>query len=100
MGITKRKWCKRFHWCMGIIKRKLRWKNGSHTAGIRTGWAEPCRKVWRRYCKDNRQPWTIRRKKAVNLINSYGDDALEMSKEGKNFDEVKKIVEGGLSETA
>ena len=38
-------------------------------------------------------------KKAVSLINSYGDDALEMFKEGKSFDEVKKIVEGGLSET-
>ena len=72
----------------------------TNTAGIRTGWSEPCRKVWRRYCKDNRQPWTIRRKKAVSLINSYGDDALELFKEGKSADEVKKIVEGGLSETA
>ena len=36
-------------------------------------------------------------KKAVSLINSYGDDALEMFKEGKSFDEVKKIVEGGLN---
>ena len=33
-------------------------------------------------------------KKAVSLINSYGDDALEMFKEGKSFDEVKKVVEG------
>ena len=35
-------------------------------------------------------------KKAVSLINSYGDDALEMFKEGKSFDEVKKVVEGGI----
>ena len=35
-------------------------------------------------------------KKAVNLINSYGN---ELFKEGKDADEVKKIVEGGLSET-
>mgnify|MGYP000338020584 FL=1 len=34
-------------------------------------------------------------KKAVSFINSYGDDALEMFKEGKSFDEVKKIVESG-----
>ena len=34
-------------------------------------------------------------KKAVNLINSYGNEALELFKEGKSFDEVKKIVEGG-----
>ena len=38
-------------------------------------------------------------KKAVNLINSYGNEALELFKEGKDADEVKKIVEGGLSET-
>ena len=38
-------------------------------------------------------------KKAVSLINSYGDDALEMFKEGKNFDEVKKVVEGGYKAT-
>ncbi|WP_303137865.1 hypothetical protein [uncultured Eubacterium sp.] len=38
-------------------------------------------------------------KKAVNLINSYGDEALYSFKEGKDADEVKKIVEGGLSET-
>ena len=38
-------------------------------------------------------------KKAVNLINSYGNEALELFKEGKGADEVKKIVEGGLSET-
>ena len=46
---------------------------------------------------DNLEPTEA--KKAVSLINSYGDDALEMFKEGKSFDEVKKIVEGGLSET-
>ena len=38
-------------------------------------------------------------KKAVNLINSYGNEALELFKEGKDADEVKKIVDGGLSET-
>ena len=42
---------------------------------------------------DNLEPTEA--KKAVSLINSYGDDALEMFKEGKNFDEVKKVVEGG-----
>ena len=41
---------------------------------------------------DNLEPTEA--KKAVSLINSYGDDALEMFKEGKSFDEVKKIVEG------
>ena len=46
---------------------------------------------------DNLEPTET--KKAVSLINSYGDDALEMFKEGKGADEVKKIVEGGLSET-
>ena len=44
---------------------------------------------------DNLEPTET--KKAVSLINSYGDDALEMFKEGKSFDEVKKIVEGGLN---
>ena len=34
-------------------------------------------------------------KKAVSLINSYGDDALDLFKEGKSFDEVKKVVESG-----
>ena len=43
---------------------------------------------------DNLEPSEA--KKAVNLINSYGDDALEMFKEGKSFDEVKKVVEGGI----
>ena len=42
---------------------------------------------------DNLEPTEA--KKAVSLINSYGDDALEMFKEGKSFDEVKKIVESG-----
>ena len=42
---------------------------------------------------DNLEP--TESKKAVSLINSYGDDALEMFKEGKGADEVKKIVEGG-----
>ena len=42
---------------------------------------------------DNLEPTET--KKAVSLINSYGDDALEMFKEGKSFDEVKKVVEGG-----
>ena len=42
---------------------------------------------------DNLEPTEA--KKAVSLINSYGDDALEMFKEGKSFDEVKKVVEGG-----
>ncbi|MFR5486862.1 hypothetical protein [Eubacterium sp.] len=46
---------------------------------------------------DNLEPTET--KKAVSLINSYGDDALEMFKEGKSFDEVKKVVEGGLSES-
>ena len=46
---------------------------------------------------DNLEPTEA--KKAVSLINSYGDDALEMFKEGKSFDEVKKVVEGGLSES-
>ena len=41
---------------------------------------------------DNLEPTEA--KKAVSLINSYGDDALEMFKEGKSFDEVKKVVEG------
>ena len=44
---------------------------------------------------DNLEPTEA--KKAVSLINSYGDDALEMFKEGKSFDEVKKVVEGGLN---
>ena len=43
---------------------------------------------------DNLEPTEA--KKAVSLINSYGDDALEMFKEGKSFDEVKNVVEGGL----
>ena len=43
---------------------------------------------------DNLEPTEA--KKAVSLINSYGDEALEMFKEGKSFDEVKKVVEGGL----
>ena len=43
---------------------------------------------------DNLEPTET--KKAVSLINSYGDDALEMFKEGKSFDEVKKVVEGGI----
>ena len=43
---------------------------------------------------DNLEPTEA--KKAVSLINSYGDDALEMFKEGKSFDEVKKVVESGL----
>ena len=47
---------------------------------------------------DNLEPTEA--KKAVSLINSYGDDALEMFKEGKSFDEVKKIVEGGLNSYA
>ena len=46
---------------------------------------------------DNLEPTEA--KKAVSLINSYGDDALEMFKEGKNFDEVKKVVEGGYKAT-
>ena len=46
---------------------------------------------------DNLEPSEA--KKAVNLINSYGNEALELFKEGKGADEVKKIVEGGLSET-
>ncbi len=49
----------------------------------------PCKNI------DNLEPTEA--KKAVSLINSYGDDALEMFKEGKSFDEVKKIVEGGLN---
>ena len=36
-------------------------------------------------------------KKAVNLINSYGDEAFDLFKEGKGADEVKKIVEGGCN---
>ena len=47
---------------------------------------------------DNLEP--AEAKKAVNLINSYGNEALELFKEGKGADEVKKIVEGGLSESA
>ena len=46
---------------------------------------------------DNLEP--AEAKKAVNLINSYGDEAFDLFKEGKGADEVKKIVEGGLSET-
>mgnify|MGYP000935465988 CR=1 FL=1 len=42
---------------------------------------------------DNLEPTEA--KKAVSLIKNYGDDALEMFKEGKSFDEVKKVVEGG-----
>ena len=45
---------------------------------------------------DNLEP--AEAKKAVNLINSYGDEAFDLFKEGKSFDEVKKVVEGGLSE--
>ena len=40
---------------------------------------------------DNLEPTEA--KKAVSLINSYGDEALEMFKEGKSFDEVKKRSE-------
>ena len=47
---------------------------------------------------DNLEP--AEAKKAVNLINSYGDEAFDLFKEGKGADEVKKIVEGGLSESA
>ena len=47
---------------------------------------------------DNLEPTEA--KKAVSLINNYGDDALEMFKEGKSFDEVKKVVEGGLNSYA
>ena len=46
---------------------------------------------------DNLEPTEA--KKAVNFINSYGDEAFDLFKEGKGADEVKKIVEGGLSET-
>ena len=46
---------------------------------------------------DNLQP--AEAKKAVNLINSYGDEALYLFKKGKDANEVKKIAEGGLSET-
>ena len=46
---------------------------------------------------DNLEPTEA--KKAVSLINSYGDEALEMFKEGKSFDEVKKVVEGGYKAT-
>ena len=42
---------------------------------------------------DNLEPTEA--KKAVSLINSYGDDALDLFKEGKSFDEVKKVVESG-----
>ena len=45
---------------------------------------------------DNLEPTEA--KKAVSLINNYGDDALEMFKEGKSFNKVKNVVEGGLSE--
>ncbi|WP_303138019.1 hypothetical protein [uncultured Eubacterium sp.] len=47
---------------------------------------------------DNLEPTEA--KKAVSLIKNYGDDALEMFKEGKSFDEVKKVVEGGLNSYA
>ena len=43
---------------------------------------------------DNLEPTEA--KKAVSLINSYGDEALEMFKEGKSFDEVKKVIESGI----
>ena len=46
---------------------------------------------------DNLEPTET--KKAVSLINSYGDDALYLFKKGKDANEVKKIAEGGLSET-
>ena len=46
---------------------------------------------------DNLEPTEA--KKAVSLINSYGDDALYLFKKGKDANEVKKIAEGGLSET-
>ncbi len=42
---------------------------------------------------DNLEPTEA--KKAVSLINSYGDEALDLFKEGKSFDEVKKVVESG-----
>jgi len=44
---------------------------------------------------DNLEPTEA--KKAVNLINSYGDEAFDLFKEGKGADEVKKIVEGGCN---
>ena len=44
---------------------------------------------------DNLEP--AEAKKAVNLINSYGDEAFDLFKEGKGADEVKKIVEGGCN---
>ena len=46
---------------------------------------------------DNLEPTEA--KKAVSLINSYGDEALYLFKKGKDANEVKKIAEGGLSET-
>ena len=46
---------------------------------------------------DNLEP--AEAKKAVNLINSYGDEALYLFKKGKDANEVNKIAEGGLSET-
>ena len=42
---------------------------------------------------DNLEPTEA--KKAVSLINSYGNEALDLFKEGKSFDEVKKVVESG-----
>ena len=79
----------------------LRKDYGERTAAILQEFGDDGLKLAEKYGDDlariidNLEPTEA--KKAVSLINSYGDDALEMFKEGKSFDEVKKIVEGGLN---
>ncbi|MCJ7967007.1 hypothetical protein MT487_08035 [Lachnospiraceae bacterium NSJ-171] len=79
----------------------LRKDYGERTAAILQEFGEDGLKLAEKYGDDlariidNLEPTET--KKAVSLINSYGDDALEMFKEGKSFDEVKKVVEGGLN---
>ena len=81
----------------------LRKDYGERTAAILQEFGDDGLKLAEKYGDDlariidNLEPTEA--KKAVSLINSYGDEALEMFKEGKGADEVKKIVEGGLSES-
>ena len=74
-------------------------KYGENVASILQEFGEDGLKLAEKYGDDlasiidNLEPTEA--KKAVSLINSYGDDALDLFKEGKSFDEVKKVVESG-----
>ncbi|WP_303137859.1 hypothetical protein [uncultured Eubacterium sp.] len=81
----------------------LRKDYGERTAAILQEFGDDGLKLAEKYGDDlariidNLEPTET--KKAVSLINSYGDDALYLFKKGKDANEVKKIAEGGLSET-